>query len=307
MSKVHPAPAPATEVDSDVTSSTFAASPEARRPEPPQGNGRAEASTVQWPQPKGAIGDGGSPPPQRRPGDESSKGMKRVASFSAVDRNSRGRRSSQMLVEITQGSFKGADDRTLMGLTPKTGRTVSRKHHDTQEKTRRQLVVDVLRRFPAHLAYENAYAFFPLITALVPVILGGLLANQLKDELPSAIGEYDKFAEYTDGHSTTVMVLSFCQAIANPVGLYGMPTALICTLWSWKALLKPVLLPLMLPGFLLSCVRPGPHAAPFALLTNSRPTPSPATPRQLSRPLCLRARARRRSGSQMWHCCTTAS
>ena len=70
--------------------------------------------------------------------------------------------------------------------------------------------------------------------------------------MPTHAGAYDGFEELTAEHTAQVKSFAYLQAVVTPVGLYGMPAALSCTLWSWRTLLKPVLLKLMLPGFLVS-------------------------------------------------------
>ena len=88
--------------------------------------------------------------------------------------------------------------------------------------------------------------------ALAPVIAGGALANELITAMPTTVGTYDDFTDLTAEHTARVRLLAYLQAVVTPVGLYGMPAALACTLWSWRTLLKPVLLSLLLPGFLVS-------------------------------------------------------
>lgn len=162
--------------------------------------------------------------------------------------------SSQMLVEVVSGISRAPDDTNLMGLTPAANRTKEECKEQIAARSMWQNASVVLTRFWLYFLFENLYAIIPLILALVPVVAGGALANELIESLPNTAGKYDDFKDLTSEHSTNVMVLAYVQAVVTPIGLYGMPCALVCTLWSWKALLKPVLLKFLLPGFLVSLV-----------------------------------------------------
>ena len=168
--------------------------------------------------------------------------------------SSQARMSSQMLVEVVSGISRAPDDTNLMGLTPAANRTKEECKEQIAARSMWQNASVVLTRFWLYFLFENLYAIIPLILALVPVVAGGALANELIESLPNTAGKYDDFKDLTSEHSTNVMVLAYVQAVVTPIGLYGMPCALVCTLWSWKALLKPVLLKFLLPGFLVSLV-----------------------------------------------------
>ena len=163
-------------------------------------------------------------------------------------------RSSQMIIEIVTGVSKAPDDLVLMGLRPVANRDdeLAQCKEQVTSKSKWHNACVVLRKFWLYFLLENLYAVFPLVLALVPVIAGGALANELITSMPSTAGKYDDFKDLTKEHTASVMALSYLQAVVTPIGLYGMPAALVCTLWSWKALLKPVLLRLLLPGFLVS-------------------------------------------------------
>jgi hypothetical protein len=165
------------------------------------------------------------------------------------------RKSSQLLVEILSGMSRAPDDTGLMGLTPVANRAKSECKHEIAAKSTWEKTSMVLSRFWLYFVCENLYAVIPLCLALVPVLAGGALANELIESLPDVGGKYDDFKDVTAQHSDKVKALAYLQAVVTPIGLYGMPAALVCSLWSWKALLYPVLLKLLLPGFLVSCVR----------------------------------------------------
>ena len=164
------------------------------------------------------------------------------------------RRSSQMLMEIVSGISRAPDRTDLMGLRPDDQRDAKLVECKAQvaSKSVWQNTAVVLRRFWMYFFLENLYTVVPLLMALVPVLAGGALANELITAMPTHAGAYDGFEELTAEHTAHVKTLAYLQAVVTPVGLYGMPAALSCTLWSWRTLLKPVLLKLMLPGFLVS-------------------------------------------------------
>mgnify|MGYP004268380729 FL=1 len=163
-------------------------------------------------------------------------------------------RSSLMIVEIVTGMSKAPDDVVLMGLRPDANRDdeLAECKEQVTSKSKWHNACIVLRKFWLYFLLENLYAVFPLVMALVPVIAGGALANELITSMPMTAGKFNDFKDSTAEHTASVMALSYLQAAVTPIGLYGMPAALVCTLWSWKALLKPVLLKLLLPGFLVS-------------------------------------------------------
>ena len=164
------------------------------------------------------------------------------------------RRSSQMLMEIVSGISRAPDRADLMGLRPDDQRDAKLVECKAQvaSKSVWQNTAVVLRRFWMYFFLENLYTVVPLIMALVPVLAGGALANELITAMPTHAGAYDGFEELTAEHTAQVKSFAYLQAVVTPVGLYGMPAALSCTLWSWRTLLKPVLLKLVLPGFLVS-------------------------------------------------------
>jgi hypothetical protein len=164
------------------------------------------------------------------------------------------RRSSQMLMEIVSGISRAPDQTDLMGLRPddqRDAKLVECKAQVASKSVWHNTAV-VLRRFWMYFFLENLYTVVPLLMALVPVLAGGALANELIVAMPTHVGAYDDFSELTAEHTADVKSFAYLQAVVTPFGLYGMPTALACTLWSWRTLLKPVLLKLMLPGFLVS-------------------------------------------------------
>ena len=164
------------------------------------------------------------------------------------------RRSSQMLMEIVSGISKAPDEKVLMGLQPDGQRDakLAACKEEVASKSKWQNACVVLRKFWMYFFLENLYAVIPLMMALVPVIAGGALANELITAMPTTAGTYDDFTDLTAQHTAGVKSLAYLQAVVTPIGLYGMPAALACTLWSWRTLLKPVLLKLLLPGFLVS-------------------------------------------------------
>ena len=164
------------------------------------------------------------------------------------------RRSSQMLMEIVSGISRAPDETVLMGLRPDDQRDAKLVECKAQvaSKSKWHNASVVLRQFWMYFFLENLYAVIPLLMALAPVIAGGALANELITAMPTTAGTYNDFTDLTAEHTAGVRSLAYLQAVVTPVGLYGMPAALACTLWSWRTLLKPVLLKLLLPGFLVS-------------------------------------------------------
>ena len=164
------------------------------------------------------------------------------------------RRSSQMLMEIVSGISRAPDETVLMGLRPDDQRDAKLVECKAQvaSKSKWHNASVVLRQFWMYFFLENLYAVIPLLMALAPVIAGGALANELITAMPTTVGAYNDFTDLTAEHTAGVRSLAYLQAVVTPVGLYGMPAALACTLWSWRTLLKPVLLKLLLPGFLVS-------------------------------------------------------
>ena len=163
-------------------------------------------------------------------------------------------RSSQALVEIVSGISRSPDEPVLMGLRPVANRDDELAECKAQitAKSKWHNAGIVLRQFWLYFLLENLYAVVPLLLALVPVVAGGALANELITSLPKTPGTYSELTDLTADHSMSVMALAYLQAVVTPIGLYGMPAALVCTLWSWKALLRPVLMKHLLPGFLVS-------------------------------------------------------
>ena len=111
------------------------------------------------------------------------------------------RRTSQMLVEIVSGISKAPDEMVLMGLRPVAHRdaVLAECKEQIASRSKWHNAADVLRRFWLYFLLENLYAVIPLLLALVPVVAGGALANELITSLPMTAGKYGDFRDLGDG------------------------------------------------------------------------------------------------------------
>lgn len=167
----------------------------------------------------------------------------------------RERRSSTAAIvhELTVGSGQ-LDDTAMYGLTPKGTVRPTSLAAEIAQMSKKDRFWHVIKKVPFHLAHEVTFSFLPLLAGIIPMVIGGWLARELQDNFPNVTDSYtlNGYEEMeTTQHNGTVKALMWLKSITIPIGLYIFPTAYLCTLWSWRVLLKPVLLPFFLPGFLI--------------------------------------------------------
>lgn len=166
------------------------------------------------------------------------------------------RRSSQMLHELTVGSLT-ADQRTMMGAKPRRNSVSDHPEFvPTLPPTKAARMLAVLTKYPKHFFWEHMYAIPPLVLAFLPVLVGGGLGRQMVlsiDQVDSPQeGLFNNFEELVQKYNNAAIALFVVSRLFAPIALYAMPLTIVCTLWSWRKLLKPVILMFMLPGFLIS-------------------------------------------------------
>ena len=108
---------------------------------------------------------------------------------------------------------------------------------------------------PKHFFWEHMYAIPPLVLAFLPVLVGGGLGRRMVlsiDQVDSPQGLFNNFEELVQKYNNAAIALFVVSRLFAPIALYAMPLTIVCTLWSWRKLLKPVILMFMLPGFLIS-------------------------------------------------------